>query len=312
MREAPHMKLEFLIPGSPNDAFYSQIAFFRFCLDSMGSIYEDARVVAVFGDDSILELPDRWVPFFDHIDIEWVQPADFVKSSKVAHFHRRYEVIRDDTDVAFLCDADVAPLAPFDELAQALIEAPALAGVIAHYHFPWPGRERVPDTDWSEIARDVIGRSIDTPFRYTLLELDAPASSPFYLNYGLIAGPPSILRKLHFRDQQIRPHIVHRIGPTFGSQVSLALACADLQLPTRALPMRYNYPNDPIADHLYPEELQDIKLLHYLRTRHFDRQAIFASESEFHRFIDLDLAGSNRVFQDRVLELTGDIYPFRY
>ena len=47
------MKLDFLLCGSANDAFFSQIAFFRLCLNALGGVYSDARVVAVFGDYGI-------------------------------------------------------------------------------------------------------------------------------------------------------------------------------------------------------------------------------------------------------------------
>jgi hypothetical protein len=43
----PDFRLDFVIPASPNDGFYSQIAFFRLALDRLGGIYRQARLVAV-------------------------------------------------------------------------------------------------------------------------------------------------------------------------------------------------------------------------------------------------------------------------
>jgi len=93
-------------------------------------------------------------------------------------------------------------------------------------------------------------------------------------------------------------------------QISLPPTCSDLGLPTRALPLRYNRPNDPIADDRYPGDLGGIVFLHYLRTKVFDRQRIFVNRENFKSFIGLELSGSNRRFRQHVVELTGDRYPF--
>jgi hypothetical protein len=53
------MKIDVLIPASPNDNFYSQIAMVRVALDSLGGAYRDARVVAVLGDKAVVPLPDK-------------------------------------------------------------------------------------------------------------------------------------------------------------------------------------------------------------------------------------------------------------
>ena len=74
--------------------------------------------------------------------------------------------------------------------------------------------------------------------------------------------------------------------------------------------MRYNFPNDPIADGKYSSEIGQLCLIHYLRTELFDRHKIFASADAFEAFMGLQLGGSNRIFQDRVREITGGIYPF--
>jgi hypothetical protein len=74
--------------------------------------------------------------------------------------------------------------------------------------------------------------------------------------------------------------------------------------------MSYNFPNDPVADKLYPQELNSISVLHYLRTDKFDRQKIFVSKKNFEKFLSLRLTGSNKIFQEFVKYLTGGKYPF--
>ena len=306
------MKLDFLILASPTKAFFSQIAFFRLCLNALGGAYQKARLVAVFGDDEISELPDKWpwAPYFQNIEIEWVARHEFAKSSFAATCVRRYELLRDDADLAVLCDADVAPLGRFDLLARTLMDKPALAGVVAHKHFPWPARERDPDIDWPEIATSVIGHSIDRPYRYSLLGEDAPSTAPFYVNDGVLIGSPTLLREFYKHNRTIGSRVADIIGHWFSPQVSFALTCADLALPTKALPMRYNFPNDPIADHLYPSELQNAVFLHYLRLKRFDRRRIFSSAKGFKKFTNLKLTGSNLRFQEHVISVTNGRYPF--
>ena len=300
------LKLDFLIPASATPAFFSQIAFFRLCLKDLGGLYADARLVAVFGDHNTEHIPPRWRRHFDGVEIEWAHIPGANNPMHRAQHDRRFEAIRSDANFAFLCDADVAPIRPFDELLRSLKEKPALAGVIAHYHF----QSSDPEKDWTELADAVIGRPIERRYRYTLLGEDAPRCVPFYINYGLFVGPPDLLGQFHERDLQLRDDVDDLFGGFFSSQISLALTCADLQLPTRALPMRYNYPNDRTADGLYPHELGNVVFLHFLRRENFDRQRIFTSEEAFDSFIDLKLSGSDQVFQTHVLRITKGNYPF--
>ena len=248
------MKLDFLLPASPTPGFFSQIAFFRICLNALGGVYRDARVVAVFGDHETEDLPGAWRNYFDDIDIEWAHPVGAVNVDHQAQHDRRFEIIRKEADLAILCDADIAMLRPFDGLAGRIVDEACLAGVIAHLHFPWAGRSRDPDVDWPELADAILGRPIARPNRYTLMPLDTPPAAPFYINYGVFAGPPALMAEFHKRDLVIRQKVADVLGHWWAPQVSVSLTCEDLKIPTLALPMRYNYPNDPIADTLYPEE----------------------------------------------------------
>ena len=304
------MKLDFLIPASPTDGFFSQIAFFKLCLNALGSHYESARLVAVFGDHQTETIPQEWRAYFDAIEVEWAHLPGAVNEDHRAQHDRRFEVIRSHADIAILCDADIAVLRPFDSLLDQLIDKPALAGVIAHYHFPWPPRVRDPDRQWSALANAVIGKDVARPHRYTLMKPERAQATPFYINYGMLAAPPALFEEFYPRDLQLRPKIAQFLGHWWAPQVSVPLTCADLDLPTRALPMRYNFPNDPIADRLHSEELERIVFLHYLRTNRFDRAKVFASESHFNAFLTADLKHSNECFREHVLVLTGGRFPF--
>jgi len=304
------MKLEFLLCGSPTEGFFSQMSFFRLCLDRMGGAEAAARLVCVFGDHEVAEIPPRWQPYFDRIEVHWAHAPGAENPSHIQQHERRFDLLDPGADLSVLCDADVAVLAPVRPLAQSLMAEPALAGVIAHYHFPWEGREKQAARDWNELAQAVLGRDIARPYRYTLLAADAPPEAPFYINYGVFAGPPALLAKFHARDQLFRPRVAALLGSWWGPQVSLPLTCEDLNLPVRALQMRYNFPNDPIADQLYPDDMRNIVFLHYLRGGAFRRDQVFAQEPVFDAFLRASLEGSNAVFQRHVREVCGGRYPF--
>ena len=312
------MKLDFLLCGSATDAFFSQIAFFRLCLNALGGVYSDARVVAVFGDHEVEMLPGRWRRYFDGIEVEWdsSSPKDYENMDKYAGRHyRRFELVRADADLAILCDADVAVLKPFDKLIGDLTSRPAIAGVIAHFHFTWDdpdtdwGRRGDPDTDWSEISRSILGKDIEMPYQYSLMEGD-PDRCPFYINYGVFIGTPDLLREFHRSAIQLEPKVFQTTKSWFSAQITVPLVCAALELPTRSLPMRYNFPNDDLADTMYPEEMEDIRFLHYLRTHEFDRHQIFSDERYFDEFMNRKMKGSNEIFRRHAYELLEGRYPF--
>ena len=74
--------------------------------------------------------------------------------------------------------------------------------------------------------------------------------------------------------------------------------------------MRYNVPNDSVAEAMYGDELARPAIVHYLRTSEFDRHCIFAGPAAFAAFVQQPLSGVNRVFRDAVVARFGESYPF--
>jgi len=94
------------------------------------------------------------------------------------------------------------------------------------------------------------------------------------------------------------------IDTFFRFQIALTLAIQKLGLPTRALPLRYNFPNDPQFDQKYPEELMNLRILHYLRCEIVHRKRDFANLEACARLSTrTDLRGSNEVLRQIVAEL---------
>lgn len=301
------MKIDFLIPASPNDSFYSQIAMIRLALDALGGVYRDARVVAVLGDKAVVPLPDKWMPYYERIEIAWTDPADFDAMSYHGTGLRCFEVCREEADVIVLCDADTVPLRPFPELLDRITRAPAFAGVLANYHIPWDRSSGDAAEDWERIANAILQHPIELPHRY-LFEPERPC--PFYVNWGFMIGTASIVRRVGEQFRTIWPSVDRYLGNYFSSQVAITLILSELGIPTVALPRRYNYANYADHDDLSPEEYENIVIFHYFSTEFFNRQRIFTTKARFEKFLDLDLTGSNRIFQDKVRSMTGGAYPF--
>lgn len=317
-------RVEFLISGSPNDAFYSQIAFFRMSLDTFGAHGRAARVVAVFGADEYPPLPARWRPHFERIDVHYADPEDFRRRRFFAASDLRFELLTPSAQVACLCDADTVLVRPLPESFLEEVErSPAICGVVAHYPFPVTNDTRRPNVPgglfpgmphelaWERLGQTVLGYAPRRPLRYTLLESAGDDRCPFYINYGFLVGPPKLLIQLHRVLVEIQPPIAELLGNDFVGQVGIALAVEKARIPWRALPMRFNFPNDRDADRLYPQELDEAILIHYLRHTVFERHRIFAERLAFERFLSLDLVGSDQVFREHVLRVTDGVYPFR-
>jgi hypothetical protein len=313
------VKLDFLIPGSANDHFFSNIAFLKKSLTALGGHYAKARVVATLGEWEIPEVPGRWKPYLKGVEIVWSNAEKKPNTSFAAQHLDRFRVMRPEADVAILCDADVCFVRPFDEVLRQVIAADAIAGVMAHYHFPINGDRGDPTEDWRRAALATIGKEIEPRHRYLfgrspdeprIHRIEDRPLVPFYINYGLLVGTPARLRQMHERQQQLLPLPAELVEPWFGAQVAVALACGDLNIPTIALPARYNFPNRPEAEELQPGELDKVVMLHYLYPEHFRREDLFADEHSYDEFLSKDLAGVDRAFQQIIRDIGGEAYPF--
>lgn len=311
---ARRLKLCFVLGGSPDDGFCGQIAMFRTSLDYLGGIYKRATVVAVFGDPTILELPGRWRPHFERIITHHLPPEDFAALGYYLPLGlARWTNIPDECDFVIFSDADTIVLRPIDDLLERLLRVPAIAGTIAHWPFPqFPGEDS--REKWTALAREWLGRAIPFDYRHSLTtDRDPPSQRecPFYLNYGCVIVPRRLIDQIRPIYLTLPARIAPQLqNPFFAAQVSLTLAIYAHNTPRHAVDLRYNFPNDELAEALYPESLHDLRVIHYLRTHQFDRQQIFASAEQFHHFLDLDLSGSNKLFQDHVRRLTQSRYPF--
>jgi hypothetical protein len=264
-------------------------------------------------------LPQRWLPYLDNIKFYYA-PLDHFgpMDGRLIRYadHRRYSytLVDPDADISIICDADTLLLQRFeDEFFEDMTRHPAIGAVLAHHppevtdELGHDYRSMTNDQFWHAISSHVLGAPVPLNNRYILAD---DMACPFYVNNGFVAAPPRLMLELHRALCVVQPKIREFLDNIFYGQISVALAVELAGLPTRALPVRYNYPNTNVADEKYASELSRVRLLHYQRTDIFDRHKIFVDAEAFNSFVTMNLGGSNAVFQRRIRELTGGIYPF--
>jgi hypothetical protein len=267
----------------------------------------------VLGADEAGEVPEAWKSPLAGIDIHWVPGCPFSETGYASDFGM--DAIDEEADLCFICDADTVVARPFtEEFVAGMVEAQAIGGVITHYPPPRMdarGRDLSDcsvEVFWAAIAENVLGRAISLDHTHTLTS--QPVRCPFYVNRGFVVGSPAVFKRMQASLAAIDERVREVLDNYFRTQISFAMAIEQHGIPTIALPMRYNFPNDPIADARYPRELEQAHVIHYLRTEHFDRHRIFSSRDHFEAFLELKLSGSDAVLQRSIRRMTGGQYPF--
>jgi hypothetical protein len=308
-------KVAFLIPASPSRAFLSQIAAFDMALRQLRWERWQPSVVVCMGGEPEWEEFDEWQPYLRDIVMIFA-PRSHSESTKsyYAQIDGLFRWAPNDADVLVRMDADTLLVGDFEDVLDYVIEIGAIAGVIAHVAFPTHPGESSRDA-WLAVREGLINASLDFRHAYSLTGPEAPEENrrtPFYVNDGAVFIPKLLFGDFAGRFLSLRPKVMDRLAdPYYSGQVALALAVAEMRAPTCALPMRYNFPNDEVAVRRLPEELENAKIFHYLRTHDFDRQRIFADAKSYQDFLAAPLTGANQVFQAHVRKIIGTQFPFK-
>ena len=264
------------------------------------------------------ETLEEWRPHLHGVQIYWSSAARFARDGDWAQSDDVFMSPPPDADVLLAMDADTLPVDVLEPVLEQVRETGAIAGVIAHYPpFPQaPEATRPASTHegWRQLSRGLLDARLDFSYSHTLMgtEVDTEQrAAPFYLNFGVVFFPGAAFRRITPLYLALRPQLMERmLFPDFSGQAALTLAIAAAKSNTWALPMRYNFPNDPIAEQMYPAELECAVVFHYLRNTTFDRHQIFASAEQYEKFLSLRLQGVNLRFQDAVRRIIGEQYPF--
>lgn len=303
-------RVAILIAASPTRAFFSQLAAFSLAIRKLTWSRWEPRVHVYTGGECDPEVYEHWRPHLREIDLSWTSPARFAREGDWAQSDDVFRFAPRDVDVLLAMDADTFPVASLETVLDRVLETGSVAGALAHYPFP----DRSARDSWERLARGLLDVPLEFRFCHSLIGPGSPAEqrlAPFYLNFGVVFFPAASFDDVARQYLRMRPIVAERMDePVFSGQVALTLAVAAARVRTWALPMRYNFPNDPVAERMYPEDLAQVAVFHYLRTGKFDRHTIFTNREQYHRFLGLQLTGVDLRFQESVREIIGSDYPF--
>lgn len=303
----------FIVAASPTPAFFSQVAVICRALRRLEWKRWVPSVYLFLGEEKDGVDPEyaRWLPHLTEVELHHVSAVRCSREGNWAQVDAKVRNAPRDADVVVALDADTLPVGNLEEILDRVVELGGVAGVIAHFPFPAEGS---PWDNWARAAGGVLPQPLEFEFVHTLVEpheADTRRLAPFYLNGGVVFFARDAYASFAPRYLELRQLLAGQMQfSDFSGQVALTLSVVDKGLPKLALPMRYNFPNDPIAERLHASEIEHIKVYHYLRTQTFDRHKIFATPAAYEEFLSLDLTGINKKFQDEVRRIVGEPYPF--
>jgi hypothetical protein len=302
--------LEIRVPISPTPDFFRRIHFMAASLRQTGGALADhVFVVCVGGDEEPRDLYSD-LSWSKNYPITW-NWADRERFRRDSFWETSREIFRQPIrgDFVMCADADVIFVRDFSELLEELKHSPAVAGVVAHAP-PFP--KLPPSEIWDRLCADYgvpVPPSIHEHTGWEFM-VKAPQHrfTPIYYNFGMVIAPGEMMDAIGSTITEADDLVTKRLETFFRFQIALTLAIQKHNLPSRALPLRYNFPNDPGFDQKYPEELAQVRVLHYLRCEIVHRENDFADLDRIAALIRRrDLAGSNEVLRRRVEELYSTI-----
>lgn len=298
--------VEVRVPISPTPDFFRRIHFMAASLRRLaGGVGESLLVVCVGGDTEPIDLGAA-LPWSRAYPIVW-RWADRARFQRDSYWETSREIFRQPIQgrTVICADADVLFMDDFSELLRELENVPAVAGVIAHVP-PFS------DVRYAEIWRELCAGYGTSPpvFEHEhtgwgfKVRKEALRLTPAYFNFGMVAAPAALMDVISSEIEAADHFVNAQLETFFRFQIALTLTIQKHNLPVRALPLRYNFPNDPRFDGRYPEELATVRVLHYLRCETLHRESDFLSLDNVEALVARrDLSGSNEVFRRRLAEL---------
>lgn len=297
------MTLEVRVPVSPTPSFLARA---RLIAASVRRFYPDAIVTAYVGADAdVLDTLASLPPPDGLLDYKiiarpafnaWRGTANEYVGTMAARFRPPYR-----GDHILMLDADCLCTHRFDEL----FNINAIQGVQAHV-------PAMSNQEWWRLFHyvGVDPLPLVCPYSGAGIMCAANAIGPTYWNTGMLFGPAALFEKIaEPYDSALRT--LHRaMDSYFFDQIGLTLAVARCGVPTVSLPLRWNFPNQADFDTAHPNELAEVRFLHFLRTDTIDRDRDFASREATERLVARrDLTGSNEAFRWHVETLLDQVWP---
>lgn len=266
-------RLEFRIPISPTNAFFSLVRFYNFALRRQCSpCYRDARLLIVVGDYCDLDEVRRRNRWSEDFNIVWERVPDRVFDE----FHWggtanwRFKVAAPDADMIILSDADTVLIRDIDPLlAEGWEGAPAVWGHMAHFP-PGPGVKSIAphpsDPAYWPWLFEVFDISEPFPtYRYSMDASGQLPMAPAYFNLGFVALNPAALEIFAAGIEDVTRRVTAATGSWMRCQIAVTILAHKAGMRVVTLPATYNAANDLMHLEFNNVSPDDIRVLHYLR-----------------------------------------------
>ena len=299
---------EVRIPIGPTEPFIRRIHLIAASLRHLGPTMANHEIVVSVGEDvEPYNLYERypWSQIYP-ITWRWVNREAYRQRS---YWETYLDVFRQHprADYVVRLDADALVIRDFAALFQQLEQRPAVAGMISWLP-PFSKHPESPEEMWRKMFDGYGVPRAPLVHEHTAWELlthdPKDRYGPPYFNYGFLAAPYSLFDKLCVEVEPADRFTSANMRGNKRTQIAVALALQKHGLDSLILPVRYNFPNWDIFDAKYPEELENVHVIHYPRRDIVDRDRDFQNLGALAALIDRkDLTGSNEILRQRLEEL---------
>lgn len=291
------MTIELRVPISPTPSFINQVLLQAASLRRFhpGSIIR-AYVGHAAPTSEMRSLVEN--AFRGHkIGFEWVTGKSFTqwegsRAPYLETMNRRWSDLIIG-DVLIIADADVIFTGTLDDI----LCRDAVQGVQAHV-------PPMSDADFRYLFAicEANVPSFAEPYTGAGFMTHPNAKGPFYPNSGFV-----LLPRRHFEAMIPNYHMaINRMRQAMTDfywfdQLALCIAAAKAGVPCHSLQVRFNHPNDERFDEAYPDELRNVRAVHYLRETQISRTKDFESLQALRRLVARDdLSGSHEILRRAV------------
>jgi hypothetical protein len=189
-----------------------------------------------------------------------------------------------------MCDADTCVLRRFDDILEQLDQPlPCVAGLQAHS----PPFRVDHDETWRPLLALVGKTDKALAHSYSLDVRDRWEKGPVYFNYGFVFFNRAAFKQLAPLMDKYLSLALEGLGDNrLVAQVALTLALLGEDIKTVFLKHEYNCANDHILVGYKLVDLEDIRVIHYLRERDLKRREFLTERAAYRAFVDTPKANA--------------------
>jgi hypothetical protein len=274
-------RVEFRIPISPTEKFFSLVRFYNFALRRLGGAYREARLVVTVGDYCDLDAVRRQNAWSEKFNVVWERVPDEIFDE----FHWggtanwRLHIPVEDADVIVLSDADTVLLRDIEPLlAEFPLERPSIRGHMAHLPPPLGTKIVAPSPAGPEFWPWLFSIfNIQWPTATHRYSMDTDGSlpiSPAYFNLGFIALNAPALAILGSEIDEATRRVTAATDSFMRCQIALTVIAYRAGIDIDTLPADYNAANDVIHLKVNGLTAEWIRVLHFLREDEINRSEL--------------------------------------